>query len=231
MQPFLPALSRLQPILGSSFRRKSDNILVRANLNPPRAKSTGGLEDEYRLLKVGKLTPVRPGDVLIGGTGRRYLLLGGHRDERQGEGKAVFKSLELNFVSKVFRATKVLDTKTKRTNEIFVEVGSIDFAETPLRQEMDTLNIPFGRYDIVTDFELRVGDKLLQGTPQITSNGLVDYAKALEKLSASFGYGAGGYGQYGYGQPSDPGEIDNAKLVVQEVEIRQGVYWARLRDV
>lgn len=234
MRQTLPSLGYLQPILNSDFRRKSDNIKVRAQLNPPRTSATGGLELQMRLLKTGPNTRLIPGDVVIGNRGRKYLLLGQGKDERNTEGQGVFKSVELDRKTVLLRATKTTDPITKRTNEGLVVMGTIEYAEIPLRQSEDTLQIPYNNYEVLTDYPLQIGDKIREGIFVATMiNQIVTYAKAqtLPPPEGGYGYGEAAYGEFGYGGGSVNSDLYGTRtLVVRQVEQRFGAYWARVQD-
>lgn len=148
----------------------------------PKHSTTGDLADPYRVVRVGPKSPLQAGDVLVH-QNRKYLMLYTGADEASFPGATVFKALELDQTAQIYRKTKTLDPITKRTNETDTLVGWMDYAAEPTRQAEDSLRIQYNNYEILTDFDIRVGD-------------LVD-----------------------------------KKLIVQQVEIRQGITWARMRDV
>ena len=162
MQPYLPRLGAYQPIFNTRFKRKSDSRFVMAQMLSPKTGTAGGLELQYRLVRVSPKSPLIAGDVIL--SVRKYLLLDSGREERQGPDYAVFKAVELDRSTTVMRGTKTTDTITKRVNETLASVGTMDYAEVPLRQEEDTLRIQSDHYEILTDFPLQVGDKLVNSS-------------------------------------------------------------------
>ena len=156
----LPKLGPLQQILNTRFKRKSDGMLVMAQFYAPRSSATGGVEDPYRVVRVGPKSVVRPGDVLIGATKKKYLLLRGGSEERDGIDGIIYKTIELDRQAEVFRTLSVSDPITKRTNTSLVSAGKMDYASTPTRQGEDSLRIQYDNYDILTDFKLLVGDSI-----------------------------------------------------------------------
>ena len=156
----LPKLGPLQQILNTRFTRKADGMLVMAQFYAPRTTATGGVEDPYRVVRVGPKSVVKPGDVLIGGNKNKYLILRGGAEERDGIDGIIYKTIELDRCGEIFRTVKTTDPITKRTNETLSLVGKIDYAATPSRQGEDSMRIQYDNYEILTDFKLLVGDSV-----------------------------------------------------------------------
>ncbi len=158
----LPKLGPLQQILNTRFKRKSDGQYIMAQFFAPRSSATGGVEDPYRVVRVGPKSKLRNGDVLVGASGKKYLMLRGGSEERAGIDGTIYKILELDRTANVWRTTKTTDPISKQTVQTPTLIGPMDYAATPLRQEEDVLRIQYDHYEILTDFPLLIGDSIDQ---------------------------------------------------------------------
>lgn len=156
----LPKIGSVQQIINTPFKRKSDGRSIMAQFHAPRHTATGGVQDPFRLVRTGNKSILKPGDVLIGGSKKKYLIIRGGVEENYGADSGVFKAVELDHVARVYRAQKVLDSITKRTNDILVDLGAMDYAQTPLNQAEDMMRIQYDHYEILTDFPLLIGDSI-----------------------------------------------------------------------
>lgn len=156
----LPKLGPLQQLLNTRFKRKSDGMLVMAQFYAPRTTATGGVEDPYRVVRVGPKSVVKPGDVLVGANKKKYLILRGGSEERDGIDGTIYKTIELDRRAEIFRNTTMVDPITKRSNSSLTSFGFMDYAATPTRQGEDTIRIQYDNYEVLTDFPLQLGDSV-----------------------------------------------------------------------
>lgn len=156
----LPNLGDVQQVLNTRFKRKSDGRFIMAQMYAPRHSATGGVEDPFRIVRVSPKSPMKAGDVLVSGMKKYLVVRGGVEELSGGSGNAVFKAIELDRSAVVSRSTKQLDSITKRTNDVLAPVGTMDYAATPMRQQEDVTRIQYDHYEILTDFNLEIGDTI-----------------------------------------------------------------------
>lgn len=159
--PQLPQFSSLLGITNVTFKR-TDGLLIRGQMFSPRNSTSGSLDESRRSIRVSNKSILKSGDVLLGGKGRRYLIYDNGVEERGigAEDFRVYKTIEMKFNGALYRASVVLDPITKRSDKKWLPLGTIFYSRLPLREAEDSLRIPDARYEIMTDYQIKIDDKI-----------------------------------------------------------------------
>lgn len=161
-QSRIPSMKRVVQTLTTRFKIKAGvPQFVMGSFTSPSGKNNSDPNEAVRHFLCKAEALISEGNVIIGATGKKYLLFDAGNEELGSlSGYKSFRVVELNQSAALYRKTTSTDPVSKRTIETYASIDTVDYSATILRQVVDTLRIPFNEYNIITDAVLQEGDKL-----------------------------------------------------------------------